>query len=64
MNERAGGGPGLQAAKCECCNVVNVSAIQHRASAIIIESDGIIFSFFFCESRIEPIITALMCYER
>ena len=51
MNERAGGGPGLQAAKCECCNVVNVSAIQHRASAIIIESDAIYFFFFFFANR-------------
>ena len=51
MNERAGGGPGLQVAKCECCNVVNVSAIQHRASAIIIESDAIFFFFFFFANR-------------
>ena len=54
MNERAGGGPGLQAAKCECCNVVNVSAIQHRASAIIIESDAKYYFIFFANRESSP----------
>ena len=39
MSERAGG-------KCECCNVVNVSAIYLRASAIIMESDTNCVLFF------------------